>query len=229
MQLKRPESLSKMAEDRIRLGIIRGEFQLGESLQEMRLSESFGISKTPIREALAALGHQGLVRFFPHRGAFVFTLGQAEVAQLCRYRLMLETAALESSMEIEPKRLFRRLTDICNAMSGALRQGDFDRYLELDAGFHNMFFECCGNKYLSDGYRQVSDVVATMRTYLSKRPDRTAKSFCEHKAILKHLEAGDLASALDVLERQVTRGERSYIDLVGNSAPSDGKAFLGAD
>ena len=55
LQIKRPDSLSKIAEDHIRKGIVRGNFQLGETLQESKLSTAMGISKTPIREALAAL------------------------------------------------------------------------------------------------------------------------------------------------------------------------------
>ena len=54
-QLKRPDSLSKIAEDQIRNGIVNGTYRLGEKLQEVRLSDAMGISKTPIREALAAL------------------------------------------------------------------------------------------------------------------------------------------------------------------------------
>ena len=87
--IKRPDSLSKTAEEHIRKGIISGAFGLGESLQEAKLSSAMGISKTPIREALAALNLQGLVQIIPHRGAFVFTLSQQDVIQLCQYRLIL--------------------------------------------------------------------------------------------------------------------------------------------
>ena len=83
LQIKRPDSLSKTAEEHIRNGIINGTFQLGESLPEVKLSNAMGISKTPIREALSALNLQGLVQIFPHRGAFVFSLSQEDVMQLC--------------------------------------------------------------------------------------------------------------------------------------------------
>ncbi len=227
MQIKRPVSLGKMAEDRIRTGIVRGEFQLGESLQENRLSASFGISKTPIREALAALGRQGLVEFFPNRGAFVFTLDQEEARQLCRYRLMLENRALELSNTLDHDGLVDALETVCEEMSAALNGDAFDRYLDLDTEFHDAFFDFCGNKYLRAGYRQISDVVATMRTHLSKRPDRTDMSYREHRAVLEHVREGDLSAARSVLERHVTRGERSYIDLVGERQGADGTTGSG--
>lgn len=64
-------------------------------------------------------------------------------------------------------------------------------------------------------YQKVSDIVRTMRTHLSKRPERTAKSFEEHEAIKTHLKEGKVKAAKTVMKRQITRGERSYSDLIG--------------
>lgn len=214
-QINRPDSLSKIAEDHIREAIVRGSFQLGESLQEAKLSKEMGISKTPIREALAALNLQGLVQIIPRRGAFVFSLSHEDVAHLCRFRFILESAALEEAMRQNRTMLLDELNDILSKMSAALQIDASDHYLELDAEFHNAFFRYCGNNYLWDGYQRVSDIVKTMRTYLSARPDRTEKSFQEHKAIVLHLLYGNIPAAKGVLKRQITRGERSYSDLVG--------------
>lgn len=64
-------------------------------------------------------------------------------------------------------------------------------------------------------YQKVSDTVRTMRTHLSKRPERTAKSFEEHEAIKTHQKEGKVKAAKTVMKRQITRGERSYSDLIG--------------
>ena len=213
-QIKRPKSLSKIAEEHIRDGIVNGVFRLGESLQEAKLSDALGISKTPIREALAALKLQGLVQIFPHRGAFVFSLSKEDVIQLCQYRLTLETAALEQAFSNDQTALLGRLESVVSQMSQARRADAFGQYLELDAHFHDVFFELCGNSYLRDGYQKVGDMVKTMRTYLSLRSERTAKSFAEHESILMHLREDKLKAALTVLKRQITRGERSYSELI---------------
>ena len=212
-QLKRPDSLSKVAEDTIREGIVRGTFRLGESLQEAKLSTELGISKTPIREALAALKLQGLVDIFPQRGAFVFTLSQARIVQLCRYRVVLETAALDLSLASDPKGFLASLNENVENMTIAREQSDFERYLDLDSEFHEAFFRHCSNEYLADGYKTVADVVRTMRTYLSQRPHRTDKSFEEHVGILKLLGSGKVDAAKAVLETQIRRGEHAYQDL----------------
>jgi DNA-binding GntR family transcriptional regulator len=208
LQLKRPDSLSKIAEEHIRRGIINGNFGLGEKLQEAKLSKVIGISKTPIREALAALNLQGLVRIIPQRGAFVFDLSQESVEQLCQYRLLLETAAMSQALDNNFTALLAELEDLVSKMSEARNAGAFGEYLELDADFHASFFKHCGNSYLQDGYQNVSDIVRTMRTHLSKRPKRTEKSFKEHAAITDHLRNGKVTAANTVLKRQITRGER---------------------
>ncbi|WP_171180787.1 GntR family transcriptional regulator [Ruegeria sp. HKCCD8929] len=215
LQIKRPDSLSKTAEDHIRKGIINGTFRLGEALPEVKLSNAMGISKTPIREALSALNLQGLVQIFPHRGAFVFSLSQEDVVQLCQYRLILESAAMEQAIDKNSYALLDELADTVSKMSEAREADEFEQYLELDAEFHHAFFRHCENSYLRDGYQKVGDIVQTMRTHLSKRSEQTAKSFAEHEAIVTFLCEGKVKAAKNTLKRQITRGERSYSDLVG--------------
>lgn len=214
LKIKHPKSLSKIAEEHIRAGIVNGVFRLGESLQEAKLSEALGISKTPIREALAALKLQGLVQIVPRHGAFVFTLSKEDVVQLCQFRLLLETAAMEQAFYNERGDLLEGLQKIVSQMAVARQENAFELYMELDARFHDVFFEFCGNNYLLEAYQKVGDIVRTMRTHLSKRSDRTEKSFNEHEAILVHLNDGKIKSAATVLKRQVTRGERAYSDLI---------------
>ena len=214
-QFKRPESLSKIAEEHIRNDIVRGNFRLGESLQEAKLSAAMGISKTPIREALAALKLQGLVQIIPQRGSYVFTLSQENVEQLCQFRLILEAAAMDQAFGAYPAEMTHELKSTVSKMSEAREADAFEAYLELDTDFHDTLFRFCGNDYLQDGYRKVSDIVRTMRTHLSKRPQRIAKSFEEHEAITKHLDEGNVKAAKTILKRQITRGERFYSELVG--------------
>ena len=214
MQIKRPNSLSKIAEDHIRESIVRGRFRMGESLLEVKLSDAMGISKTPIREALAALNLQGLVQIIPQRGAFVFSLSKQEIVQLCQFRLLLETAALDQSFAKSPVALVAELENIVIKMATARDTGAFERYLDLDSDFHDAFFNHCRNHYLCEGYNKVSDIVKTMRTYLSKTKHRITKSFEEHQAITELLKNGKLKAAKTVLKTQITRGDRASADLL---------------
>jgi len=97
-QIERPQSLSDIAAEAIRDAIITGQYALGEALSENSLTEALGTSKTPIREALALLKHEGLVTVVPQKGTFVFTMSVDEVAQLASYRFALESQAIGYSM-----------------------------------------------------------------------------------------------------------------------------------
>ena len=93
-RISRPPSLAETVLDRLRADIVRGALGLGELLSERVLAEKLGVSKTPVREALAQLRQEGLVRIVPQRGAYVFSLSAPEVIAICEFRQTLEAAAL---------------------------------------------------------------------------------------------------------------------------------------
>ena len=98
----KPKSLTLLALENIRNGVTCGLYPLGSPLYEKALAEEFGISKTPVREALVQLMREGLVVVAPHSGTLVFVLADDEVAELCDLRLILESNALRISMERAP-------------------------------------------------------------------------------------------------------------------------------
>lgn len=213
--INHPQTLRKIAEDYIRTGIVNGRFQMGGSLSEATLCKEIGISKTPIREALSALNLQGLVQILPQRGAFVFTLSEKKIGDLCRYRTLLELAAIDLAYKNDPKKLTKKLKVIIDDMQQAQVDRSPELYLRLDNDFHFTLFELCGNSYLFESYNRISDVTHTIRTQLSRPKERVAKSFREHVSIYEHLIAGKLKSASTVLKQQITRGERVAAELLG--------------
>src|SRR6188474_950945 len=97
--IERPESLAESVVKRLREAIVSGDFELGQPLSERQLAELLEVSKTPVREAMAQLRLEGLIRILPQRGAFVFTLSQQEVVEICELRQALEASALRGAME----------------------------------------------------------------------------------------------------------------------------------
>ncbi|TNF20283.1 MAG: GntR family transcriptional regulator [Rhodobacteraceae bacterium] len=211
-RIKAPDSLCDIAATAIREAIITGRYGLGEAISENSLSELLGISKTPIREALANLRHEGLVSIVPRKGTFVFTMSVDDVAQLGFYRYALESTALDLAMAGHAKELLSALKSICTAMTAARQAGETRKYLELDGQFHQAIVERCGNLYLIEGYQAIAGRTAALRTHLSQHPTHTDKSMNEHVEMIALLEKGDLAAARKVLKQHVTRGERTYAD-----------------
>jgi DNA-binding GntR family transcriptional regulator len=109
-KLQRPRSLTAMAKQEIREAIIDGRMAFGKQLSESALASNLGISKTPVREALLQLKLEGLVDIAPQWGTFVFSLTEEQVREMCRFREVIETAALGPAMECDCTELARRLT-----------------------------------------------------------------------------------------------------------------------
>ena len=84
---------------RLRREIVEGEFELGQALSESKIAARYGVSRTPVREAFACLGLEGLVRTEPQQGTFVFTIDRDQFAQISEARSILETAALRLAVE----------------------------------------------------------------------------------------------------------------------------------
>ncbi len=224
--IERPKSLCDIAVENIRNAIIQGTYELGEPLSEAMLVKSLGISKTPIREALSILKLEGLISVVPQKGTFVFTLSASEVAQLGHYRYALESTAMKMAMQQDPDKFVSNLLKLCARMDLAHEQGELREYLELDARYHWVIFDLCGNSYLQDGYRFVDGKIAALRTHLSHHPTHTEKSFHEHLQMANLLKMGKVDEAKSALYRHVTRGERSYADTVKDIAKADRNSSL---
>jgi DNA-binding GntR family transcriptional regulator len=205
-KIAKPKSLTALALDKIRTGIVTGLYPLGSPLYEKVLADEFGISKTPVREALVQLQREGLVVVVPHSGTFVFELANGEVTELCELRLILEVNALRLAMHRAGGRLVADIANITAAMRAALDKGLVERYRELDAQFHLTFFAHCGNTYLANNYGMIEAKVTTLRAHLNApRPDESVSSLVEHEQIAQHLSAGDIEGATQLVAAQIKR------------------------
>ena len=88
--IEMPKSLTEIVAQRVRQAIIDGEFALGQMISEETLAESFGVSRTPVRDALTLLQTTGLVEIRSKRGSYVFQPDEADVQAICDFRAMLE-------------------------------------------------------------------------------------------------------------------------------------------
>jgi DNA-binding GntR family transcriptional regulator len=165
-QISRPKSLTETAVEYIREAITNGDLGLGHPISESVLAASLGISKTPVREALAQLKIEGLVKIFPQRGTFVFTMSEQEVNDICELRYTLESAALKLAIERNKQSFLNELIKIVDKMTAARREEKDNQYLDLDTDFHALFFKHCGNRFMDEAYRLIVSRVAAVRTHL---------------------------------------------------------------
>ena len=93
------DNLMINATEAIRKDIIYGEYELGESLSEVKICKKYHLSKTPVREALAVLQNEGLVNRIARRGSFVFDITVSEIKQIAESRYLLEDYAIKKSLK----------------------------------------------------------------------------------------------------------------------------------
>jgi DNA-binding GntR family transcriptional regulator len=205
LRLERPQLLTDLAYERIRAAIVDGELKLGEQVSEAQLAQRMGVSKTPVREALLRLKVEGLVEISPQRGTFVFELDAGQVGQLCRYRAMIETAALREAAADAPAALLREMVRCVAEMKKAERARDLQALARIDMDFHWQFLAHCPNAYLRSGYEVIRYQLVAMR---HRSPITNAVA--AHQVLVEAVAGGDLDAACSLLSDHVYDNEPRY-------------------
>lgn len=209
--IKRGPLLGDSVLTRMRRSIVQGDWMLGEKISEARVAASLGTSKTPVREALVQLKHEGLVEIRPQAGTFVFTLAPGELNQICEMRWVLESAALRRVFEIDARdELAARLKAVFAEMQAAWAQNDVRRYLDLDGAFHQVICEVSGSPYILQSYNLIAGKVAALRTHLGIDAHHLEKSIAEHDRLAALVMTADLETVLALLGSHIARKEGSY-------------------
>ncbi len=218
MTLERPKSLRQLALDHLRSAIVSGRLKMGQSLSERQISEQLGVSKSPVREALAQLRDEGLVCIEPQKVARVFSLSADEVGQICDFRLAIENAAFELALARNRINLANDMDAIVGRMVKAQASRQTSRYLELDGQFHQAIFRHCENDYLSASYDRYVGKIAALRTHLSRLPGHTQLSSTEHKQIAAAVRKGQQSTIRELLALHIDRTRKAYIDSANDQA-----------
>ena len=211
LKLDVPKSLSQRVMLRLRQAIIDGEFALGAAISEEMVANSFGVSRTPVREAMGQLQAQGLVVIRPQVGSFVFTPSANDITALCAFRIALEPKAAEFAFRHDRDGAIATLSEAIAAMEPAVEAKDNIAYGRADAAFHEGLFAHCGNRYLAESYQLVSGRVATLRTNLSSPIDvQTPESFEQHRTLLSLFERGDFVDFEKLMTTHITSSGLTY-------------------
>lgn len=211
ISISRPKSLAAIVADRLRDAIMSAELSLGEMLSEEKIAAAMNVSRTPVREALTMLQLQGLITIVPQRGSFVFKPNADDLVALVQYRLMLEREAAKLAMTNNSVRTAAALNRVVAQMHKASENDDAQAYTHADNQFHTVFFENCGNHYLSQAYEIAGGRIAALRAHLSLPLEmHRGRTLVEHMEIAQAFEKGDLHTALEVLETHITNMNENY-------------------
>jgi DNA-binding GntR family transcriptional regulator len=207
-----PKSLATIVAQRLRDAIIDGDFALGAMIPEETLASSFGVSRTPVREALNQLQLIGLVNVRPQRGSYVFEPNEADLAALCQFRCVIEPQAAELAWHHDRDATIEAVGAAIADMAAARKQKDAVRYSRADTRLHEAFVSHCGNPYVQAAYATAGAKIAALRRHLSAPADVLHPSgFEQHKRLLELFREGDFKK-FGALMREHANGTRiSYV------------------
>lgn len=205
MPIKIPDSLTKIVKDRLREMIISGELRFGQQLAENKLGAEFGVSKTPIREALVQLKEEGLVEVLARKGTFVYNPKLQDLQQLVASRAIFEVGALKLAYESNSVPLVHALGKITSQMKRTFDSTNYITYLQLDTDYHNIIIHYSGNPYLTNAHKLIASKIRALRHRLTCDSDFLERSTQGHLDIYDRLRNDRLDEACEILYQHISR------------------------
>ncbi|MDX1780051.1 MAG: GntR family transcriptional regulator [Thalassovita sp.] len=190
--------------DEIRAGLLHP----GDRVTETELAQRFGISRTPIREAIRQLESDGLVVHTPRVGATIRTLDHAEVSELYDMRTVLEGAAARFAARAASEVELHNLETIHLEMLGT---SDAAELSELNRQFHLALLDAARNRFLVKAVAAINTTLLILGPTTLEENDRAAHANEEHAAILKALQARDEQAAEAAMVTHIAAAHRARL------------------
>jgi DNA-binding GntR family transcriptional regulator len=197
-------------------GIACGTFVPGSRLDETSLANRFGVSRTPVREALQQLAAAGLIEMRPRRGAVVATASPERLYEMFEVMAELEAmCARLAARRIGPEGLARLQAAQADC---AENRTDPDAYYDANERFHQAIYALSGNAFLAEEAGALQKRLRPYRRLQLRVRNRVSTSYAEHESIVAALAAGDSErAAADMRDHVRVQGER-FSDLIASLA-----------
>jgi DNA-binding GntR family transcriptional regulator len=191
--------------------MIGGKYPADHRLKEESLAAEFGVSRTPVREALRQLAQDGLVQILPRRGARVVGFTVDDVEEIYDIRATLELLALRHAL---PRLGIQGLKALREALVEVSRSEDPEEHQRVDARLHDYFIEASPRRRLASILRQASRLIRRFRDLGFRDPAIRARALEAHLSLVDALSVRDLAAAEQVLSRHIEESKKNAISSI---------------
>ena len=211
-------SLESRVYSQLEEDILSGRYSAGDSITELAASKEYGVSRTPIRDALRKLENDGLVKITPNKGATVLGVGKDDLIDIYNIRMRLEGLAgsmAATRMTKEEKDALKENVELARFYAG---KKNYDKLKELDTDFHEAIYLGCGSRTI---YRTLKDLHANTRLYRKISltvPGRVEKSLDEHEEILNAILASNSELVDRLMHDHVKAALDNLLDILGKDA-----------
>ena len=189
--------------------IVTGGFAPGTRLDEVKLAQRFGVSRTPVREVLNQLSTAGLVELRPKSGAFVASLSLEKLVQMFETMAEMEAVCGRLAARRMTSEECERLREVHESCGRAAQTGDPDLYYAENAKFHEAIYDGCHNRFLADEVRRIRRRLQAYRRLQLRVRNRVKDSYAEHGEIVAAILDGDDRRTEEALRTHLmVQGER---------------------
>ena len=195
----------------LRRQILRGELKPGERLMEISLANELGVSRTPIREAIRKLEHEGLVVMIPRRGAHVSEITRQELNDVLEIRRSLDVLAIRRAAEFMTEKdiLELRAAEEAFALLVERKDADLTALGEADEHFHDIIYQGTNNRRLIQILNNLREQMYRFRVEYLKDTDIRQTLIHEHNSIVKAIEDRNLEEAERLMKLHIDNQYRT--------------------
>jgi DNA-binding GntR family transcriptional regulator len=190
--------------ERLRAQIFSRQLEPGAWIDETRLAAEYGISRTPLREALKVLAAEGLVAMKPRRGAYVAEMSRDDVRQVYHLLALLESDAAGEVARRASDAQLERLQRLHERLEKQTRQRD--AFFATNEQFHLALLEIAGNRWRTQIVTDLRKVMKLNRHHSLFRQGRIAESLLEHRALMSAIAAREAAKAARLMREHFASG-----------------------
>jgi DNA-binding GntR family transcriptional regulator len=204
----RSGSLREQVTRALEAAVIAGELQPGVIYSAPALAERFGVSATPVREAMLDLVGEGMVEPVRNRGFRVIEVSEADLDQISQIRLLVEVPTMGQVAKLLTAEKIAELNALGQAIEEAAQEGNLIEYLDCDRKFHAQLISAIANPRLTDLVDRLRRQARLFGLQELADTGKLVASAQEHRTLLRVLQSGDVAASEAMMTAHIahTRG-----------------------
>lgn len=204
-KLDRAVSYKEKVYEEIKSAIIAERLKPGQQLNERKLAEELGISRTPVREAIQMLESEGWVKTEPWKGTYVLDITEQDIEEVFQLRMSLETLVIELIIQKIDQKEINRLDEFVKQQVDYCKEYRADEFIRTDRDFHMYLADLTGNRRLIQILNNLSDMMRRLGIKAIKTQERYKETIEEHKNIVKGLKEKNLLKAKEAMMHHVLK------------------------
>lgn len=204
-------SLANQVYNKLEMAILSGEYKTGEVITEKRLAEELGVSRTPIREAFAALAQANLIGE-SSKGTIVLGITQKDLEDIFEVKRRLEIMTATWVVDNIDDEGIAKLKEILEQQEFYAGKGDSEKVRNFDTEFHAIMYANCGSKVMENILTPLHRKMLKYRKVSLENPERIKKAIEEHKGIYNAIASRDKKMVEELMTIHIENARKSILE-----------------